>query len=105
MDVTVDESRNDRLARAVDFRLAAIAAHARNAAARNGDIRREEFAGENVQIFGVFQHQLGRLAAERNGKNALLLHKWEPPDSRRNNFFLSAKALKGMRRGKTRRPR
>ena len=74
MDMTVDKARHGRLAGAVNFSLAVIAADARHPAARDGDIAGQKFAGKDVEGFDILEHQLGGFAAQRHGQDALLFH-------------------------------
>ena len=64
MDMRVQKTGQHELAAHVDLNLAAVAlAHAGDQSARNGDIPMAELAAEDVDIGGVFQHQIRLLSA------------------------------------------
>ena len=63
VNVGVQEARKHQLAGAVPLLPAEVGPYARNEALRNGDIRRQDLACNNIDIGRVFQHQVRRLPA------------------------------------------
>ena len=63
MDMRIQEAGQHDLAGDIHLHLAVILAHAHDEPLRHGDVALAELVGENVNIGGVFQHQVGRDAA------------------------------------------
>ena len=74
MDVAVHKARQDDFAGHVVFHLAGIVAHAHDQPLGHGDIAPAELVGKDVEIAGVFQHQIRRLASGGHVHNMLLFN-------------------------------
>jgi len=73
MDVRVDEAGADNLARHVDFLFALVAAEADDQSICHRDVAGAQLVGKDVDIGGVFKHQIGLFPAGGGLDDPLLL--------------------------------
>ena len=72
MDVRVNEARADDFAGHIVFDFALVAAKTHDQAVRHGDVARQQFVGEHVDIRCIFQHQISLLPTGGSFDHALL---------------------------------
>ena len=73
MDVGINEARQHDLVADIHLNVAAVLAHTHNEPLRHGNIPVAQLVGKDVDIGGVFQHQVRQCAACRHINDVELL--------------------------------